>query len=620
MNQQEKVVNYYIQKIEETNKQLNRLKKKKPVFGWLRLGVVGAIALAFYFLWQVGPIYLIAASILLVLIFARLVYADVANHEKIVFAQKMLDHLQNEIKALNGEFIFANGQSFLLKDHPYAADLDIFGENSLFQFLNRTTSEPGSAVLADFLQKKAEKNIITDRQMAVKELSTDNDWAKKFQTTGSLNPFSNLSGERLLNWCNQKPYFLTFRPWQILRYMMPAIVISVIVLYIFGYANNAVFYSTLLLAAIINYQIGKVVGPIHQELTEMDRQLKGLSGQIELVEQKKFQAVLLIQLQQHFLHHNVAASTAIKRLTKLMSRLDLRYNLVISAPLNLVLFWNLQQILNLEKWKESFHQPLNNWIDSLTQLEALNSLGIFAFNYPQYAFPEIIEDYFYIDGKSIGHPLINSRNRVNNPIHISSTSGQPNLEREEKRESNATDHSGKVMLVTGSNMAGKSTYLRSIGVNCVLAFCGAPVCAEAFTISLVDLFTSMRIADNLQENTSTFYAELKKLKAIIDQVNSGNPIFILLDEILRGTNSADRHAGSRTLIKRLIEKNTYAIIATHDLELAQLKDSFAANILNYHFDVQVNGEELYFDYLLKEGICTSMNASILMKKIGIEIN
>ena len=175
------------------------------------------------------------------------------------------------------------------------------------------------------------------------------------------------------------------------------------------------------------------------------------------------------------------------------------------------------------------------------------------------------------------------------------------------------------MLITGSNMAGKSTYLRSLGINVVLAMAGAPVCAESFTLSPVQIISSMRISDNLEESTSTFYAELKKLKTVIDLVNEGAKVFILLDEILRGTNSLDRHTGSVALLKQLIKKHAAGIIATHDVELAQLKETFPHNILNYHFDAQVSNDELYFDYKLKTGVCESLNASILMKKIGIEL-
>lgn len=178
----------------------------------------------------------------------------------------------------------------------------------------------------------------------------------------------------------------------------------------------------------------------------------------------------------------------------------------------------------------------------------------------------------------------------------------------------------KIGLITGSNMAGKSTFLRSLGVNMVLAQMGAPVCVKNFLLSPARLMSSMRIADNLAENTSTFYAELKKLKTIIEAVDRHEPVFILLDEILRGTNSFDRHKGSEALIAQLIRQKAVAVIATHDVALAKLETHYPEAIENYHFDVQVEGEELYFDYKLKQGVCTSLNASILMKKIGIELN
>jgi DNA mismatch repair ATPase MutS len=272
---------------------------------------------------------------------------------------------------------------------------------------------------------------------------------------------------------------------------------------------------------------------------------------------------------------------------------------VISAPLNLLLLWNLQQALDLEKWKKEHATDVKSWFDTLGDFEALISFATIHYNNPGWCFPNLHEKHFYINAKELGHPLIPENKRVNNYIDI--------------------ENKGKIMLVTGSNMAGKSTYLRSIGVNTVLAMAGAPVCASAFTISPVQLISSMRIADNLEESTSTFYAELKKLKAVIDKVNAGEKVFILLDEILRGTNSLDRHTGSEALIKQLIRHEAAAIIATHDLGLAAINITYPNNILIYHFDVQVNNEELFFDYKLKPGICTSLNASILMKKIGIEL-
>jgi DNA mismatch repair ATPase MutS len=229
----------------------------------------------------------------------------------------------------------------------------------------------------------------------------------------------------------------------------------------------------------------------------------------------------------------------------------------------------------------------------------LNTLATIHFNHPDWCLPKLAPNHFVFESKALGHPLIPGAERINNDFLVAENT--------------------LISLVTGSNMAGKSTFLRSIGINMVLAQMGSPVCAKNFTISPVRLMTSMRISDNLAENTSTFYAELKKLKTIIEAVNNREKVFVLLDEILRGTNSHDRHTGSAAFITQLIRHHAFAVIATHDLELADLKKAFPQSLENYHFDVQVKGEELYFDYKLKEGVCHSLNASLLMKKIGIEL-
>lgn len=267
--------------------------------------------------------------------------------------------------------------------------------------------------------------------------------------------------------------------------------------------------------------------------------------------------------------------------------------------LNTFLLWDLRQANSLNKWKDKYGKAVAKWFEILANIELVNCLATLTFNHPGWVSPAIADEHFTLSGEQIGHPLIDETKRVDNSF--------------------ATNGTGKVSIITGSNMAGKSTFLRSVAVNLVLAQTGAPVCAKSFTFSLVKLYSSMRIADNLAENTSTFYAELKKLKTIIEKVKQHEKVFILLDEILRGTNSLDRHTGSEALIRQLIREQTVAVIATHDVELGRLENSYPDAISNYHFDVQVAGEELYFDYKLKRGICQSINASLLMKKIGIEI-
>jgi DNA mismatch repair ATPase MutS len=286
-------------------------------------------------------------------------------------------------------------------------------------------------------------------------------------------------------------------------------------------------------------------------------------------------------------------------LQQILARFDVRLNMLAFFILNTFCLWDLWQIIALNEWKKANKPSVANWFNTIAQLEIAGSFGTLSFNNDDWCFPEIANEHFTLSGNAIGHPLILKQQSVTNHFSISGTA--------------------RIDLITGSNMAGKSTFLRSLGVNIILAYAGSCVCAKTFTVSVAELMSSMRIEDNLAENTSTFYAELKKIKSIIDAVNEERKLFILLDEILRGTNSLDRHTGSKALIQQLIKHNAVGIIATHDIELSKLENDFPSSIKNYHFDVQVDCEKLFFDYKLKQGICSSMNASILMKQIGIEM-
>lgn len=591
---------FYQKRLSGLLTQLKKLQKRKSSFAWLRLGAIAAIIFSLYLFWALGFWYVVTACVVLVFIFIRLIYADAKNQVKIAHNKQLTGINEAELSSLSENFYaFADGAEHLPKDHPYANDLDIFGRASLFQYINRTTSEMGSNGLADYLKQPAAINVISARQEAIKELSGMGLWRQGLQAFGREKPITFLTKSRLENWMKDPPVFSVFKPWKWLRYLLPLIILSVIFLYIGDWVGNGIFYTTLFVFAIIAYRINKYVAPVHEKLSKIAKELDTLSASIAHIENVSFKSPLLTSLQSEFINKNKKASASIHEIKKILDKLDLRYDMVLFVPLNMLLLWDCQQMLNLEKWKETQRGAIGHWFDSLADFEALNSLGTLHFNHPEWVFPTIKDEYFTIEGTEIGHPLIPKKKRVNNFINIPDRS--------------------KLMLVTGSNMAGKSTYLRSIGINVILAMAGAPVCAQKFSVSHVQVISSMRITDNLEESTSTFYAELKKLKTIIEKVNNNEKVFILLDEILRGTNSLDRHTGSKALIKQLIKKQAASIIATHDLELANLKETFSDSLLNFHFDVQVEKDELFFDYRLKPGVCNSLNASILMKKIGIEL-
>jgi DNA mismatch repair ATPase MutS len=591
---------FYKQRLTALQIDLNLLHKKRSTLAWLRFGAITGIAAVWYFLIPYGLLYVIFPGLILLLLFTRLVFADLKNKSFIKHHKYLIAINEDELKALaHSYYHFADGSEYIPKEHFYANDLDIFGHASLYQYINRTSSEMGSSTLADWLSNPAKAGTVIERQHAVKELATQTVWRQQLQAFGAAEQIKKDTQNRLQNWFAEEDRFINNKFWLLMRYLVPAVILTVIALNITDVLNNYIRNYCLLASTLFAFYISKKVTPLHQQVSKMTDELEVLTGSIQLIEQSEFKSIFLQDLQKQFKQDHGMASTQLNNLKKILERLDLRFNFVVFIPLDILLQWDLQQVIALEKWKQHNHKNVIAWFTALGEFEAVNSLSTLYFNHPGWCFPILKEDHFFIEGREIGHPLIQAEKCVNNPVKINNTA--------------------ELMLVTGSNMAGKSTYLRSIGINTVLAMGGAPVCAEYFCLSPVQIISSMRIADNLEESTSTFYAELKKLKTIIDKVNNNEKVFILLDEILRGTNSLDRHTGSAALIKQLIKHNAACIIATHDIELAKMKEEYPDNILNYHFDVQVSNDELYFDYRLKEGICTSLNASILMKKIGIEL-
>ncbi|MBC7890089.1 MAG: hypothetical protein H7Z13_19610 [Ferruginibacter sp.] len=589
---------FYLKRKEDLSVQIRLLLLKKSKLGWGRFFVMAGIFASVYLLLNAALGYLIA-TLILTIIFVRLVYADIDNKNSIGHSMYLLQINDDELTALTGNYQhFEDGTVHAPHDHVYANDLDLFGRASVFQYINRTTSEMGGAALAAWLLNPAGEAAILQRQQAVKELSGKTGWRQQLQAYGKEKKIGINTKERLQYWIQEKSV-LHHTAWKLLQYLLPTIMLTVIALNIFDLLSNPVRNYFLLASAVIAYFISKKVIPIHYQVSKMAEELSVLSNSIQLVEKASFQSPLLQQLHSTYIIEKGAASGELKQLKNILGRLDYRLNPVIYIPLAILVQWDLQQVMALEKWKKRNQQNITEWFDSLGKLEAISSLATLHFNHPDWCIPVLKNEHFSIQGNEIGHPLINKNKRVNNPINIA--------------------ESGELMLITGSNMAGKSTYLRSIGINVVLTMMGSAVCAKSFSLSPVQLITSMRISDNLEENTSTFYAELKKLKTVIEKINNNEKVFILLDEILRGTNSLDRHTGSVALTRQLIKHKAAGIIATHDIELAKLKEDFPGNILNYHFDAQVSRDELFFDYQLKEGICSSINASILMKKIGIEL-
>ncbi|MBY0478618.1 MAG: hypothetical protein K2Q24_13305 [Chitinophagaceae bacterium] len=590
----------YKQRISDLNIKLNHLQKRKQLLGFTRFGILVTTAL---FIWLFSSYDIFVSAVIFFIGLAIFLYAvrkDLTNKDAINHHERLIAINEQEILYLQHKYTHQkDGTEFYKDEHPYAGDLDIFGRASLYQYINRTYSQQGNQLLADWLSAPSSPQIIQARQHAAKELMQQTNWRQELQAHGSSSTITITTEKKMEEWLKENNQFIDKKIWHLIRFIFPVIATGTLIGFMFDIITYQRFLQALLVFTLIAFAITRMIVPLYRKLNKITGQMEVLSNSIACIEQAEFKDPLLVELKHQFHSGSNKASLQILQLKNIFNRFDYRLNPVVFIPLNIFLLWDLQQVLQLEKWKQKNNQQINHWFDALAQLEALNSIATLAFNHPHWSFPQLKTDEPLFIAEQLGHPLIDEQKNVLNDF---STTGKE-----------------QINLITGSNMAGKSTFLRSIGVNMVLAGMGSPVCAKKLTVTPLKVMSSMRIKDNLEESTSTFYAELKKLKQIIDAVNNNEPVFILLDEILRGTNSNDRHTGSKALIKQLLHHKATGILATHDLELANLANEFPAGIHNYHFDVQVNADELFFDYQLKRGICQSMNASILMRKIGIEL-
>jgi len=503
-----------------------------------------------------------------------------------------------EAECLNGNFSsFPDGSCYIDREHPYSYDLDLFGQASLFQYINRTVSRPASDLLASWLTKAAAAQEIRRRQQATDELKPLTEWRQEMMTLCYENKNAGADPDALISWLNSAVIFKNRLQSRIIAILLSLTSVTAAVLVLLG--MPAGILATAVTVNILYYlSQNRDISKLHLKVTRSSEMLNTYASAIAMAENADFQSPALKELQSVF-RTGGRASASIKRLSQLVNRLDTRLNVLVSAPLNIFFFQDIHLCLALEKWNADFSDDVRKWIAAMAELEVLASFGNMAFNNPGWATPGLSETYFVFEARDLGHPLLPEHQRVNNSFSLNGK--------------------GKTALITGSNMSGKSTFLRTCGINTVLALAGSVVCASHFRVSVVQVFSSMRISDSLEDNTSSFYAELKRLAAIIKEAEKKSNLFLLLDEILRGTNSNDRYIGSVALIKQLTGYNAVSVVATHDLKLADLVAEMPDRIDNYHFDVKISGEELYFDYSLTPGICTSLNASILMKKMGIKV-
>lgn len=596
----------YLGRAEAFEAAAEALRKKYNRYSLVRLLLfVIAVGLAIY-LWA-GVHELAGAAFTMAFLYAF--YRFILWHQDI---QRQEEHHRRlaavnrwEAGVLDHEYAaFQNGAEFADAGHPYSLDLDLFGEYSIFQYLNRAGAALGRARLAAWLQAPADADAIRRRQQAIAELKDKLDWRQHFQAYGAETEDSPEHIGLLRRWLAAPP-FVSNRPWLVAAlFLSPFWALAGLALFIF-YLPWYVAILFLLPPAWILKQSKEQVDQAHLQTTYAGKTLAHYARLLRHIEGQAFQEPLLQELHRLLeLPGNRLASGAIQRLSYIIGQLNVRYNFF-AIFLNLGGLWDLQWAYRLERWKAGLKENLPQWFDAIAAFEALSSFGNLYYNNSDWAFP-VIHDASRLEGEALGHPLIHREKRVCNDIIV------------------PTD--GHIKLVTGSNMAGKSTFLRTVGVNIVLAMAGAPACARRLALPPLQVYTSMRTQDALHESTSSFYAELRRLKLIIEAVEASADkrppslqAFFLLDEILKGTNSNDRHTGSRALIRQLIRSRGSGIIATHDLELGQLEAQAGGAVENLRIEVEIQNGKLYFDYKLKKGVSQSFNATLLMKQMGIKI-
>ncbi|MDR2087247.1 MAG: DNA mismatch repair protein MutS [Dysgonamonadaceae bacterium] len=600
-NTRESVCLFYKERLQKTNSELSSVKRNIYLIGSLRLSVFVACIVTTFLLWSHGIVTVFVAVLSGLILFSTLLFRHNRLRKRKHYLETSAFCDENELKGLDYDFsTFDGAPEKIDASHPFTLDLDIFGANSLFQSINRTCTGYGKKILIQWFENpSSDICALQSRQKAVEELRSKDFFIHHFRVLGLTEPGNDSDYEAIETFINSPDCIASKRFLKMLSFLFPCLWVILIagvflhflspsILVIFYIASLIISESRLKKINLLQENTGKKINLLHAYFTL-----------IETVENEPFQSSILSELQSQFTRNYPKASERFKKFVRLANDLEQRNNLLIHLIINPLLLWDIRKAIRIEQWKRQNGTALIEWIKVVGEVDAYCSLGLFSFNHPDYVFPSFTDQYFLLKGRALGHPLKNRDSFVRNNIDI------------EKHPF--------FLIITGANMAGKSTYLRTVGVNFVLACIGVPVCAESLTLYPARLVSSLRTSDSLLENESYFFAELKRLKMIIDRLQTGEKLFILLDEILKGTNSVDKQKGSLALVQQFVHLQSCGIIATHDLLLGNLVNEFPGNISNYRFEAEIKADELSFSYQLQTGIAQNMNACFLMKKMGITV-
>jgi DNA mismatch repair ATPase MutS len=527
-----------------------------------------------------------------VLLFSFLVVKHVDLKRKRSIVDQKIKINSTEIKVLHRDFHhLETGEEFADSAHFYSNDIDLFGKGSFFQYINRTSTNDGKVLLANNLTENKIAAIL-DKQNTIRELSKKVLWRQHFSALASLVSVKNTSAfivQWILNYKSVFPKHLA--KIQTVFSLISLVLIGLVSL---GFAPFTYLILWFFIGLFVSARFVKKTSNLYTETDKVRDTFRQYHQLLNEIENEEFTSKTVKEKQTIINSENKKASVVFKEFSKILDAFDQRNNILIAVVGNGFFLTEIRNAVNVEKWISTYKHTVEKWFEVVAFFDAQNSLANFQFNHPKFVFPEIIASKEIVKSSNLGHPLLNSNNRVDNDFIIDDE---------------------QFFIVTGANMAGKSTFLRTVSLSILMANCGLPVCADSFKYSPIKLITSMRTTDSLTEDESYFYSELKRLKFIVDEIKA-EKYFIILDEILKGTNSKDKAIGSKKFVEKLTKSKSTGIIATHDVSLCELENEFL-EIKNYYFDAEIIEDELHFDYTLKNGICKNMNASFLLQKMNI---
>jgi hypothetical protein len=488
---------------------------------------------------------------------------------------------------------------FQSRDHPFSGDLDVFGRASLMQLVDVTETRFGEEHLARLLSLESPGKWPDDvmaRQEAVRDLAGRSTFREALAMAGGILAEEKPDPTPILVWAEGRG---ALRPSRQTAWVLSILAVAAPLMAIALSAPPGTVAVLVLAELALGIGIGLRLTPVLEAVSARESAVTRWRAMMAVVEGERFQAPLLMRLQEQLVRGPRRASEEVAALERIVGFVDARRNEVFRFFIGPLLMWDVHCTAALLRWRARAGGRVRGWLDALGEVEALCGLAAFAFEHPEFVWPEAASEP-KLEARALGHPLISDDQRVGNDVQLRSA--------------------GQALIVTGSNMSGKSTLLRALGANAVLAFAGAPACARALVIGPARVATSMRIEDSLEHGVSHFYAELKRLKRVLDLAvhnDRGEPVLFLLDEILHGTNSRERVLGARAIVQRLVEHGSLGAVSTHDLGIAALEHELSGRVRNVHFEEQVEGDRMTFDYVLRPGVVQSSNALRLMRAVGI---